>query len=242
MMKNGARDRGSRFLSLFTVVRFPNTMCLTSSNSNGTCYTQQDCHDKGGKPMGTCASGFGVCCHFQYVCNSHTNQNGTYWVNPATPAPMCHLMITRMNDDICQIKLELDVFEISGPNAKGECAEEFFLVSGGSPVPALCGINNQQHIIYSVTPDSGPSQLSIILSVSTVNMAVNSNARLWNIRIYQYECVSPVLAPVGCLQYYFGASGIVQRFNYKLIYNKLFFIFPVSTTCRTSEPPPTWTA
>ena len=168
--------------------------------------------------------------------------SGTYWVNPATPAPMCHLMITRMNDDICQIKLELDVFEISGPNAKGECAEEFFLVSGGSPVPALCGINNQQHIIYSVTPDSGPSQLSIILSVSTVNMAVNSNARLWNIRIYQYECVSPVLAPVGCLQYYFGASGIVQRFNYKLIYNKLFFIFPVSTTCRTSEPPPTWTA
>ena len=36
----------------------------------------------------------------------------------------------------------------------------------------------------SVTPDSGPSQLSIILSVSTV-MAQTSNARLWNVRIYQ---------------------------------------------------------
>ena len=74
--------------------------------------------EKGGKPMGSCASGFGVCCHFQFVCNSHTRENGTYWVNPATPQPMCHLMVTRMNSDICQIKLELDVFEIAGPNAK----------------------------------------------------------------------------------------------------------------------------
>ena len=30
----------------------------------------------------------------------------------------------------------------------------------------------------------------------------------------QYECTSPVLAPVGCLQYYNGASGLVQSFNY----------------------------
>ena len=41
VLKNAARDRDSRFLSLFTVVRFPNSMCLTSSNDNGTCYTQQ---------------------------------------------------------------------------------------------------------------------------------------------------------------------------------------------------------
>ena len=40
-------------------------------------------------------------------------------------------------------------------------------------------------------------------------------SRLWNIRIYQYECTSPVLAPVGCLQYYIGASGEVKSFNYK---------------------------
>ena len=31
----------------------------------------------------------------------------------------------------------------------------------------------------------------------------------------QYECTSPVLAPVGCLQYYMAASGIVESFNYK---------------------------
>ena len=45
-------------------------------------------------------------------------ENGTYFVNPATPQSMCHLMITRINNDICQIRLELDVFEIAGPNEK----------------------------------------------------------------------------------------------------------------------------
>ena len=45
-LRNAGRERDSRFLSLFTVVRFPNSMCLTSSNSNGTCYTQQVGLDK----------------------------------------------------------------------------------------------------------------------------------------------------------------------------------------------------
>ena len=93
-------------------------MCLTRKNNNGTCYTSHDCLAKGGQPQGSCASGFGVCCYFEYMCSAHTMENGTYFVNPATPQSMCHLMITRINNDICQIRLELDVFEIAGPNEK----------------------------------------------------------------------------------------------------------------------------
>ena len=95
----------------------------------------------------------------------------------------------------------------SMPLRQGECADEFFLVTGGSAVPPICGVNNAQHLIYSVTPDSGPSQLSVILSVQSTQ---SSNARLWNMRVYQYECTSPVLAPVGCLQHFTGASGMVR--------------------------------
>ena len=98
--------------------RFQNEMCLTKKNNNGTCYTSHDCLAKGGQPQGSCASGFGVCCYFEYMCSAHTMENGTYFVNPATPQSMCHLMITRINNDICQIRLELDVFEIAGPNEK----------------------------------------------------------------------------------------------------------------------------
>ena len=43
----------------------------------------------------------------------------------------------------------------------------------------LVQVNNAQHLIYSVTPDSGPSQLSVILSVQSTQ---SSNARLWNMR------------------------------------------------------------
>ena len=49
-------------------------------------------------------------------------------------------------------------------------------------------------VIYSVTPDSGPSQLSIVIDTTTTTTA----SRRWNMRIYQYECTSPVLG-----MYYF---------------------------------------
>ena len=38
---------------------------------------------------------------------------------------------------------------------------------------------------------------------------------MWSIRVYQYECSSPVLAPVGCLQYFHAVTGVVESFNYK---------------------------
>ncbi len=66
--------------------------------------------------QGSCASGFGVCCLFEYKCSRSTNENGTYFVSPSVAQPMCSLMVNRMNSDICQIRLELDLFEIGAPN------------------------------------------------------------------------------------------------------------------------------
>ena len=40
-------------------------------------------------------------------------------------------------------------------------------------------------------------------------------SRQWHMKIYQYECSSPNLAPSGCLQYYTAASGQFQSFNYR---------------------------
>ena len=42
--------------------RFPNDICPGTSGMNGTCYTQEECSDRGGTNGGACASGFGVCC------------------------------------------------------------------------------------------------------------------------------------------------------------------------------------
>ncbi len=67
-------------------------------------------------------------------------------------------------------------------------------------------------VIYSVTPDSGPSQITIGMDL-TSNNAIGT--RIWRMKIYQYECTSPVRAPSGCLQYYTQASGQFKSFNYK---------------------------
>lgn len=44
-------------------------------------------------------------------------------------------------------------------------------------------------VIYSVTPDSGPSQLSVVTDITATNVAT----RQWNMKIHQYECGSPNL-------------------------------------------------
>ncbi len=44
-----------------------------------------------------------------------------------------------------QIKIEFDLFDLADPNPAGECATDFFLATGGSPVPQLCGLNTGHH-------------------------------------------------------------------------------------------------
>ena len=51
----------SSLVNLFTVVRFPNSVCAGDA-FNGTCYTSEECNDRGGTSSGTCANGYGVCC------------------------------------------------------------------------------------------------------------------------------------------------------------------------------------
>ena len=62
-----------------------------------------------------------------------------------------------------------------------------------------------------MTSDSGPSQISVVLDTT----ATEAVTREWSMKIYQYECSSPNLAPSGCLQYFTAASGQFQSFNYR---------------------------
>ena len=105
--RTSAEDSSYRFLnpfSLFSIVQFPNTECTTASSSQGTCYTGSQCTSRGGTADGSCASGFGVCCTFSNECNTETSQNGTYFNSPDTLSLVCSLMISPMNDNICQVR------------------------------------------------------------------------------------------------------------------------------------------
>lgn len=49
-------------LSLFTIVKFDNEPCYSSSGDSGICMTSTECYQNRGVPIGSCASSYGVCC------------------------------------------------------------------------------------------------------------------------------------------------------------------------------------
>ena len=54
-------------VAIFQVVKFPNVPCeVSGGNKNGTCYTSEECSDRGGVSDGSCADGYGVCCVCKY--------------------------------------------------------------------------------------------------------------------------------------------------------------------------------
>ena len=107
----------------------------------------------------------------EFNCGRTTSENSTYFTNPTSPQRICNLMINRLNNEICQvrnnehmicqlfllcifqnplftllqIRVAFETFDISPPDFRGQCSTDFFLVTGGSPVPTLCGTNTGQH-------------------------------------------------------------------------------------------------
>merc|ERR1712209_190879 len=103
----------------FQIVKFPNDPCIISGGTkNGTCYTAEECSDRGGTSSGSCAEGFGVCCVIQLSCGQQTSENCTYLVQSATTSPTesnCQYKICPINKNICRIRFDFTMFSITGP-------------------------------------------------------------------------------------------------------------------------------
>lgn len=122
-LESSDEDRNKKLISSFQIVRFPNDGCEGSGTRNGTCYTSQECGDKGGTSAGSCADGFGVCCTFVITnCGSTSSENMTSWTIPdnlPTTATSCGLSICPPSADICSLRLDFTQFLISGPSTVG---------------------------------------------------------------------------------------------------------------------------
>jgi len=230
-------DRKQKALSVFTVVKFPNTVCLSSTTGrNGTCYTNSECAAKGGSASGSCASGFGACCIFEKSCGGGSiAENCTYFTSSSlTKGSSCSLTICKCSSDICQLRLDYETFVLSnpvtittitvGPPAAeagsatriGNCDTDSFgvTVPGGKSPPAICGTNTGQHM-YIPASSTG-------CNILTANIGSGSTATTsaFTIKVSQIECSSKRLAPTGCLQYFTGDSGTaangdaIQTYNY----------------------------
>ena len=92
---------------------------------------------RGGTSGGNCAAGFGVCCVVaSTTCTSSgtsISNNNTYLRNPSYPsayptptsATICAFTVNKMNDNICQLRLDFQTLELGQTAATGACTDTF---------------------------------------------------------------------------------------------------------------------
>lgn len=231
-------EKSPKLISAFQVVQFPNDFCSGNDNKNGTCYTSEECDSRGGKGSGSCAEGYGVCCTFTKDCGEESAENNTYWEPDDIPTSgCCHLKICKMNENICQLRLDFDTFVIAGPStltlsvylqsggnpssagAKAGstatmCLTDMFTISSdpGLSVPGVCGTLTGEHMYVSASEMCNTMNFKLGSGVFGISALPQRN---WKIRVTQFECTYNNLAPQGCTQYFYGGtSGTVKSFNF----------------------------
>jgi len=228
------KERIKKTLSVFTVVKFPNTACNSATTGrNGTCYTASECSAKGGSSSGSCASSFGVCCIFEKTCGGGSiAENCTYFTSSAlTTGGSCSLTICKCSSDVCQLRLDFETFVLNDPvtatdvtvgpvganaaavagsaNRIGNCDTDSFSVTSPSSKapPLICGTNTGQHMYIPASP-----QCNVLNS--NIGSASTATTSAFTIKVTQVECSSKTKAPSGCLQYFTSDSGTIETYNY----------------------------
>lgn len=85
------------------------------------------------------------------TCGGIIRENTTYFINPNHPDVFdspgsCQITVQKVHPDICQLRLDFDMLSIAPPEIVNHiCNQDQLLVSGGSPVPAICGTSNGDH-------------------------------------------------------------------------------------------------
>merc|ERR1711899_149116 len=232
-----ARDK--KAFSLFSVVTFPNAECTTDTTPAmiGICVTAEECSNDGdviAQAQGNCASGFGVCCMRRVEGNPNAaiTSGLTYVQSPQFPQAVTALnpaggaAVTAVTRDfnimgganVCQIRFDfITVTTLAPAGATGACGGAAGdSISVNTPtktasqtgVTAICGALSGQHLIVEVAP--GNNAMAATLNIDTAAVAGN---RMWKILVKCVDCDSADRAPMGCNQYFTGASGRISSFN-----------------------------
>jgi len=228
--------RMKKALGIFSVIRFPNSLCVGSAGLNGTCYTAEECSAKSGSSDGACASGFGVCCTISLACGSSTSENCTYHTittySTATDASPCDYEVCRSSSDICKLRVDFMTFTIAPPQTPlvaqfaaaagiinllnpdvsagetyGDCSTDTFSISSpGNQGPPVICGKNAGHHVYVDISDS--------CAIMSFNIDKGTTfSRQWSLKVSQVECTNR-LADHECLQYHTGTSGTFMSFNF----------------------------
>merc|ERR550519_2369507 len=247
LTNNTDNHRAKKTLSIFTVVKFPNTACSSStSGRNGTCYTASECAAKGGSSSGSCASSFGVCCVFEKTCGAGSiSENCTYFTSSAlNKGGSCDLTVCKSASDVCQLRLDFETFVLNNPvtatavtitttvnaNRVGSCDTDSFgvTVPGGKSPPQICGTNTGQHMYIPAS-----DQCNVLNA--NIGSASTATTSAFTIKVTQIECNSKTKAPNGCLQYFTEDTGTIETFNYNSAAGVLLVNQDYSSCVRTGR-------
>merc|ERR1711953_700751 len=222
--ESSQEERGGKVLSVFNVVKFPNSACGASNGYNGTCYTSSECSSLGGTASGTCASSFGVCCVFSIACGGSSSANNSYAVSSSystsTDKDPCTYTFCPTNTDVCKLRIDFDTMVLTAPStltssvaavstAIGDCIYDTLTVSnpGGWVPPTICGYNTGQHMFIPASTQC--NQINIDIDTLTT-----TTTRKWQIKVTQYECGNMMAPEQDCLQYLTASSGTIASFNW----------------------------
>jgi len=216
--------------SIFQVVEFPNDFCKGTNNRNGTCYTKEECDEKGGVTAGSCADGYGMCCTQTLSCGASTSDNNTYLMmsNVKDTNSPCDYKVCASSNNICRIRYDFMAFTLAGPvegtttdtaadlttdigGGIGDCMTDTFAVSSNGALgsPVICGVNTGQHMIVDLNDRKGCQTAAFTIG------AGSTPTRSWDIMVTQYDCSNVDAAgPPGCLQYFTGVSGNIMSYNF----------------------------
>jgi len=219
--------RDSKFLNLFSVIRFSNIPCQGTEGLNGTCYTEKECRERSGLATGSCAGGFGICCIFHMGCGQTTSENCTY-LSTEVVSSSCVYTICKFNPNVILLRLDFTEFNIAQPFTcgssstpvqctttdgplMGDCIYDSMIVTTpGSPAPpVVCGYNTGQHMYVESSDDCNRVTFNFELDKIV--------ERSWKIKVTQYDSTQDqrFLAPPGCLQWNYGSLGTINNFNFK---------------------------
>jgi hypothetical protein len=230
----GTPNREGKALSLFNLVKFDNDVCA-GDKRNGTCYTKEECKDRGGKESKTCAEGFGVCCVLELKCGKSSSDNNTYLAETSpTASTGCTYTICPMASTICRIRYDFTEHTLADPvlatasftslvgaatgpgttkGAVGRCLTDSFTIvnNGGPSSPIICGgYNKDQHMILD---SNGSGCQEVVFQVGG-----GTATRKWDIHVTQYTCEEAdngsMGGPKGCLQYFIHDTGFLRSFNF----------------------------
>merc|ERR1712223_693311 len=223
--------REGKAFSLFNVVTFKNEECMANGANDlrGTCYTTEECQEKGGTASGGCAMGFGTCCLFAVdECGGTARENCPYirnadFTDVLTGKPettMCAFTVEKCSEDICSLRLDFINFNIlagiggsaTAQDTTGACQDTFEVTlpnnEAANVIPIICGQNNDQHMFIEIGEDTSAN-----LRFEFADIA---GMRQFEIKVTQFECgdVGTLAPPGGCLQYHTGTTGQLTTFNW----------------------------